>query len=154
LFYRLSVFPIRIPPLRERRDDIPALALHFASHFATKLRKRVDSFATDALRRLPDYDWPGNVLELQNVIERAVVLTDRPIVESDAIMISSSHPASSTRAAGLMTLADAERRAILAALEGAHWRISGAGGAAERLGLKPTTLHAKMKKLGVHRPNN
>jgi formate hydrogenlyase transcriptional activator len=155
LYYRLSVFPIRIPPLRERRDDIPRLAQHFATYFAAKLRKRVDGFAPVAIRRLQEYHWPGNIRELQNVIERAVVVTQRTVVESDAIMIVSNSRARPTpRGSEALTLADAERRAIVAALEAAHWRISGCGGAAERLNLKPTTLHAKMKKLGVHRPTD
>ncbi|HYY87279.1 MAG TPA: sigma 54-interacting transcriptional regulator, partial [Chloroflexota bacterium] len=152
LYYRLNVFPIRVPPIRQRRDDIPALAHHFVTHFATKLRKRVNGLAPGAIRRLQEYDWPGNIRELQNVIERAVVLTQGAVVESEAIMIlSSSHAHPSTKQSDVLTLADAERSAIVAALEAAHWRISGPGGAADRLGLKPTTLHAKMKKLGVHR---
>jgi formate hydrogenlyase transcriptional activator len=151
LYYRLSVFPISIPPLRERRDDIPGLADHFAAYFATKLRKRVNGLAPAAIRRLQEYDWPGNIRELQNVIERAIVLTQGAAVESHAIMISNSHPPAA-RPSGVLTLADAERAAIVSALEAAQWRISGAGGAADRLGLKPTTLHAKMKKLGIHRP--
>ena len=112
-------------------------------------------FAPAAIRRLQEYDWPGNIRELQNVIERAVVLTQGTLVDSDAITIlSHSHPFSSAKRSDVLTLADAERSAIMAALEVAHWRISGSGGAADRLGLKPTTLHAKMKKLGVHRPSD
>jgi formate hydrogenlyase transcriptional activator len=153
LYYRLSVFPIQIPPLRERRDDIPRLAEHFATHFARKLRKNVERFAPAALHRLQEYHWPGNVRELQNVVERAVVLTQGKVVESDAVLVATharrSAPPQSSEAP---TLADAERCAITAALEAAHWRVSGPGGAADRLGLKPTTLHAKMKKLGVRRP--
>jgi formate hydrogenlyase transcriptional activator len=156
LYYRLSVFPIRIPPLRERRDDIPALARHFAAYFAMKLHKRVTSLAPAAVRRLQEYDWPGNIRELQNVIERAVVLTQRTVIESDAIMVvpNSSPLATKSKSTDPLTLADAERRAIVAALEAAHWKVSGTGGAADRLGLKPTTLHAKMKKLGVRRPTD
>jgi formate hydrogenlyase transcriptional activator len=156
LYYRLSVFPIRIPPLRERRDDIPALARHFAAYFAMKLHKRVTSLAPAAVRRLQEYDWPGNIRELQNVIERAVVLTQRTVIESDAIMVvpNSSSLATKSKSTDPLTLADAERRAIVAALEAAHWKVSGTGGAADRLGLKPTTLHAKMKKLGVRRPTD
>jgi formate hydrogenlyase transcriptional activator len=153
LYYRLSVFPIRIPPLRERRDDIPRLAQHFVSHFAMKLKKRIERLSSSAIQRMQEYDWPGNIRELQNVIERAVVLTDATIVEPDAIlMVTSSRKRVSPRRSDALTFADAERNAILAALEAAHWRVSGRGGAAERLGLKATTLHAKMKKLGVRRP--
>jgi formate hydrogenlyase transcriptional activator len=153
LFYRLSVFPIKIPPLRDRRDDIPVLARHFVAHFATKLRKRIDGLASGAMQRLQEYNWPGNIRELQNVIERAVVLAQSAIVEADSIMIlSNAHPHPELDKPDLLTLADAERRAIVAALEAAHWRVSGKAGAADRLGLKPTTLRAKMNKLGVHRP--
>jgi formate hydrogenlyase transcriptional activator len=152
LYYRLSVFPIRIPPLRERREDIPQLAQHFVAHFATRLRKRVERLAPAAIRRLQEYHWPGNIRELQNVVERAVVLTQGEIVESDAIMVvTGSRKRDVSKSSDALTLADAERSAIVAALEAAHWRVSGRGGAADRLGLKPTTLHAKMKKLGIQR---
>ena len=155
LYYRLSVFPIRIPPLRERREDIPELALYFAQHFSTKLRKKVDRVTPAALQRLQAEEWPGNIRELQNVMERAVILTKGTAVDTDVIqMASASHPLPSitAHAETVTTLADAERRAILEVLEATHWRVSGLGGAAEVLGLKPTTLHAKMKKLGIHRP--
>jgi transcriptional regulator with GAF, ATPase, and Fis domain len=153
LFYRISVFPIRIPPLRERRDDIPLLAQHFVAHFAAKLKKRVAAVSPASIRRLQDYDWPGNIRELQNVIERAVVLTQGETVEAEAILInvgSRSAPQAVHPPSGA-TLAQAEREAILVALERARWKISGTGGAADQLGLKPTTLHGKMKKLGIRR---
>jgi formate hydrogenlyase transcriptional activator len=154
LFYRLSVFPIRIPPLRERREDIQELARYFATHFSIKLRKSVDRVTPAALERLQSYDWPGNIRELQNVMERAVILTRGTAVDADAVHIMSEpHPAPSVPPRdGVVTLADAQRHAIVAALDAAQWRISGAGGAAELLELKPTTLHAKMKKLGIRRP--
>jgi formate hydrogenlyase transcriptional activator len=158
LFYRLSVFPIRMPPLRERRDDIPDLAQYFAKYFSARLRKSVDRVTPAALERLESYDWPGNIRELQNVMERAVILARGTAVDVDAVQVVSDSrlPASPSLSASpradLLTLADAERRAIVAALDAAHWRISGVGGAADLLALKPTTLHAKMKKLGIHRP--
>ena len=160
LYYRLSVFPIRIPPLRERRDDIPKLAQYFATHLATKLHKHVDSVTPAALRRLQSYGWPGNVRELQNVMERAVILARTAAVDEEALqMFDAAHvdsesprPTTMVRQSDLVTLAEAERRAILAALQAASWRVSGTGGAADLLALKPTTLHAKMKKLGIHRP--
>jgi transcriptional regulator with GAF, ATPase, and Fis domain len=154
LYYRVSVFPIRIPPLRERRDDIPILAEYFTKHFASRLRKAVTGLAPDALHRLTAYDWPGNVRELQNVIERALILTAGALIESDAIGLGQEHGrgAQAPPVPGVLTLADAERQAIVAALDRARWRVSGRGGAAELLALKPTTLHAKMKKLGIHRP--
>jgi formate hydrogenlyase transcriptional activator len=154
LYYRLSVFPIRIPPLRERREDIPELARHFARHFSTKLRKDIDCVTPAALRRLQSYEWPGNIRELQNIMERAVILTRGVAVDADSIQIvTESHPVVPVPSpADTVTLAEAERRAILAALDGAHWRVSGIGGAAELLALKATTLHGKMKKLGIRRP--
>jgi transcriptional regulator with GAF, ATPase, and Fis domain len=154
LYYRLSVFPIRIPPLRERREDIPALALYFARHFSAKLRKNINSVTPAAVARLQSYDWPGNIRELQNVLERAVILTRGSAIEADAIAIASAlhaHPSVSHHVEAV-TLAEAERRAIVVALDSAHWRVSGIGGAADLLALKPTTLHAKMKKLGIRRP--
>ena len=157
LYYRLSVFPVRIPPLRERREDISELAHYFAVHFSTKLRKHIDCVTPAAIQRLRLYDWPGNIRELQNVMERAVILTRGAAVDADAIQIVST--TSESQQAPLvssngdsLTLAEAERRAILAALAAASWRVSGVGGAADRLALKPTTLHAKMKKLGIRRP--
>jgi formate hydrogenlyase transcriptional activator len=154
LYYRLSVFPIRIPPLRERREDIPELARYFAMHFSTKLRKTIDRVTPAALQRLQSAEWPGNVRELQNVMERAVILTRGTAVDVDAIlMVSETHPLPAVSSRGdTVTLAEAERRAILAALELTHWRVSGNGGAADVLALKPTTLHGKMKKLGIRRP--
>jgi len=122
--------------------------------FARKLHRPARDVSDEALQRLLDYHWPGNVRELQNVIERAVILTTGPKVSSDAIWLPRL-PGPAARPVGpetVTTLAEADRRAIRAALDASSWRISGAAGAAERLGTKPTTLHAKMKKLGIHRP--
>jgi formate hydrogenlyase transcriptional activator len=154
LYYRISVFPIRIPPLRERREDIEALAHHFMIRFSGRLRKKLDRLTPAALHRLQAYDWPGNIRELQNVMECAVILSQGVFVDAEAITIGSEPHAASTPSppADLTTLAEAERRAIVAALDAAGWRVSGAGGAADHLGVKPTTLHAKMKKLGIQRP--
>ena len=160
LFYRLSVFPIRIPSLRERRDDIPELARYFAAHFSTKLRKRIADITPAALERLQAYGWPGNIRELQNVMERAVILSQGTVIDVDAIQVvpdphptrSTPSPRSTDNPDDRVTFAEAERRAILAALETARWRVSGKGGAADLLALRPTTLHAKMKKLGIRRP--
>jgi formate hydrogenlyase transcriptional activator len=153
LYFRLSVFPIRVPPLRERRADIPTLAAHFAKHFSAKLHKPVEGLTLDALQQLSAYEWPGNIRELQNVIERAVILARSAVIDLDAVRLSPSHhvPVPSTHVE-VVSLAEAERRAIHAALAASHWRISGRGGAAELLALRPTTLHAKMKKLGLRRP--
>jgi formate hydrogenlyase transcriptional activator len=166
LFYRLSVFPIRVPPLRDRAGDLPLLARHLAEASARRLGKRVSAITDDALQMLSAYSWPGNVRELQNVIERAVILAQSGVVTSGDIRLHAAiiptlaaapqpavpadHPPAST-AAEPVTLAEAERGAILRALRQAEGRISGPRGAAALLGMKPTTLHAKMKKLGVQR---
>jgi formate hydrogenlyase transcriptional activator len=166
LFYRLSVFPIRVPPLRERPEDIPLLARHLALQCAKRIGKRVTGIADDAVDMLTSYLWPGNVRELQNVIERAVILAVDGIVTTEAIRLEgSSSPAAvvprtappdpvrpaSPDSATPHTFADAERVAIIEALRNAEGRVSGPRGAAALLGLKPTTLHAKMKKLGIRR---
>jgi formate hydrogenlyase transcriptional activator len=166
LFYRLSVFPIRLPPLRERLEDVPPLAEHFVQRFAERLHKPVSGIARDAIERLMSYDWPGNVRELQNIIERAVILARSSLVTADLVALTDSVRRPSTPRAltaepastyadnplAVVRFSEAERRAILRALECTGWRISGRGGAADLLGLKPTTLHAKMKKLRIQRP--
>jgi formate hydrogenlyase transcriptional activator len=156
LYFRLSVFPVTLPALRERRSDVPLLARHFARMFARKLARPASEVSDQAVQRLLAYAWPGNVRELQNVMERAAILSTTTVVQPDAIWLPRRRlgPALETRPAAVTTLAEADRRAILAALEACRWRISGAGGAAEKLGAKPTTLHAKMKKLGIRRPAN
>ena len=168
LFYRLSVFPMHIPPLRDRGDDIRLLAVHLAAECAKRMRKPLTGIQEDAFAALSSYTWPGNVRELQNVIERAVILANDGIITADHISLhrvvaaAVSSPAASDavparhltpdpRERSSPTLADAERMAIISALRQAEGRISGASGAATFLGLKPTTLHAKMKKLGVRR---
>jgi transcriptional regulator with GAF, ATPase, and Fis domain len=163
LFYRLSVFPIRLPPLRERRDDIPLLAERFLCRFAEQQHKPTPRLTPRALDRIAAYDWPGNVRELQNVIERAVILARGPAIDDDLLVLRYSTdvvrtgqpepPQEQGRDSNVVRFSDAERLAILRAVERAGWRISGHGGAAEMLGLKATTLHAKMKKLGIHRPS-
>jgi len=166
LFYRLSVFPIRLPPLRERREDVAPLAQHFVRRFAERQHKTPPRLTGEALERLVAYSWPGNVRELQNVIERAVILCLDSVIEADLITLQAAFdpephlPDASPvddrvehRAANVIRFCDAERHAIQRALELSGWRISGHAGAADTLGLKPTTLHAKMKKLGIRRPS-
>jgi formate hydrogenlyase transcriptional activator len=153
LFYRLNVFPIRIPPLRDRPGDIVLLADHFLAVVAAKLGRPPLELAPAAADRLKTCRWPGNVRELQNVIERAVILSPGDVVAGDAIVVTPGSPAVDPRSADAgRTLAAIERDAILAVLEATNWRISGPHGAARTLGLKPTTLHARMKKLGLRRP--
>ena len=147
LFYRLNVFPIEIPPLRDRRDDIPLLVNFFVSGLARKMQKRIESIPKDAMDALTNAPWPGNIRELQNFIERAVILTQgselrvplKELKRSSVVSISGS------------TFEEAERRAIVEAIKAAQGKISGQGGAAERLGLKRTTLQNKMRKLGIAR---
>jgi formate hydrogenlyase transcriptional activator len=165
LYYRLSVFPIRLPALRERPDDVPLLVNHFIRRFADRLHKPVPCVAQDAMQQLMAYDWPGNVRELQNIVERAVILVRGSVIDRELVHLRSSpglHPAppptsrdsdGPTSSSVIVPFSEAERRAIVRALDTTGWRISGRGGAAEILGLKPTTLHAKMKKLGIHRPS-
>ena len=149
LYYRLNVFPIRIPPLRERKDDIPLLANHFAQKFAFKMGKEVLPIPVETLKVLEDYDYPGNVRELENIIERAVILSADGVLRvelSDLNTAPQKHSAGSNR-----TLEDFERRFILQTLSETGWLIGGANGAAMKLGLKRTTLISKMEKLGISR---
>ena len=149
LYYRLNVFPIELPPLRERREDIAPLVLHYVEIFARRMGKHIDQVPAEILSAFEAYAWPGNVRELQNLIERAMILSDdglfhNPLPKQLAAQIGANPEP--------RTLKDSERALILRTLEAAGWVIGGATGAAEKLGLKRTTLIAKMKKLGVARP--
>jgi PAS domain S-box-containing protein len=145
LFYRLNVFPIVVPPLRERVDDIPGLVWAFIDEFSRLFGKTIESVSKDTLHELQGYSWPGNVRELRNVIERAVILANGPHLTVQA-------PKPSVRAAQTaQTLEALEIRHIRSVLEGTNWRVRGRGGAAERLGLKPTTLESRMARLGITR---
>ena len=146
LFYRLNVFPIVVPPLRERVDDIPVLVWHFIDQFSTSLGRRFDSIPADNMAALQGYAWPGNIRELRNVVERAMILATGttltiPLPEPTAVATSASGK-----------LVDVERDHIRRVLDATAWRIRGAGGAADRLGLAPTTLESRMAKLGLTRP--
>jgi formate hydrogenlyase transcriptional activator len=148
LHYRLNIFPITMPPLRERVDDIPLLVRHFASTYARKMHKRLDTIPAATLEALVRYHWPGNVRERQNIIERAVILLQDGVLHAPlpALQRPLTRPAMTPS-----TLEDAERQHILQALQDTHWRIGGPHGAAARLGLKRTTLLSKMAKLGIAR---
>ena len=150
LFYRLNVFPIEIPPLRDRREDIPRLTRHVAMLYASKMGKRLERINEHVLARLEAYDWPGNVRELQNVIERAVIRSTNGRLSLDDCLAA---PAAEARAKAGSTLEEIERQHIIAVLETVGWRVSGERGAAMILGLKRTTLEARMIKLGITRPN-
>jgi formate hydrogenlyase transcriptional activator len=149
LYYRLNVFPVALPPLRERPDGIPHLVRHFTQRFARRMGKRIDTIPAATLDALVRYSWPGNVRELQNVIERAVILSPGPTLQVPlADMKSADHQAPMAA----VTLADAEREHILATLRETGWVLSGPKGAAARLGMKRSTLQGKMRKLGITRP--
>src|SRR5688572_1078366 len=164
LYYRLNVFPLEVPPLRERRSDIPQLAMFFLSRYARNLGKRIEGISASAKERLINYSWPGNIRELQNVIERALILCNGPMLEleSDLSKVSASPiipdltegVTDVTRYAGhspLKTLQEVERAHILAVLQETRWVIEGSSGAAKTLGMHPNTLRHRMEKLGVKR---
>jgi formate hydrogenlyase transcriptional activator len=150
LFYRINVFPIVIPPLRERLEDVPRLTRHFALLYASKMRKPIGTISEQVMRRLMEYGWPGNVRELQNVIERAVILSTNNRLEIDDLLVA---PAAEPRATSAQTLDEVEREHILSVLRSVGWRVSGDRGAAKILGVKRTTLEARMNKLGISRPS-
>jgi formate hydrogenlyase transcriptional activator len=145
LYYRLNVFPIGIPPLRHRPEDIPMLVAHFVQRYADKMNRRIEKIPSDAMETLLRYSWPGNIRELQNFIERAVILTD-----GDSLRLPEL-PTNTAVLTGPITLADAERNHILNTLRESNWVVGGAAGAAARLGLKRTTLISKMRKWGLSR---
>lgn len=150
LYYRLHVFPILVPPLRQRREDIPLLACHFLEAYRVKLKRPALELSAESMERLTKYAWPGNVRELQNVIERAVILARSPIVVIEPQFLTTAAPSPEVSA----NLTDIERRHIARVLESTHWRIYGPQGAAAQLGMNPSTLRSRMKKLGVTRPAN
>ena len=148
LFYRLNVFPIRVPPLRERRDDIPVLVWAFVDEFAKLFNKNIQSIEKESLEALQRYPWPGNVRELRNLVERAMIVASGPRLRIQL-------PATGGAVFSLTSrkLEEVERQHILGVLEKSGWRVRGQHGAADQLGLKPTTLEARMAKLGIRRPS-
>ena len=153
LYYRLNVFPIRVPPLRERPDDIPRLVHHFVRKLAREMGRHVDSVPAATMRALQEWHWPGNIRELENVIERAVILSPGKVlnIPPTAFGGAASATAPTTAAASGLTLRDRERETILRALRDANGVVAGPDGAAARLGVKRTTLQSKMRKLGIER---
>jgi len=147
LYYRLRVFPLLVPPLRERQDDIPALVRYFVQKYARRMNRAVETIPSETLDVLVRYAWPGNIRELENLIERAVIVSPGPVLRVPLgefkLTIGSSDDA--------ITLRAAERDHILRALEATHWVLAGPRGAAARLGMKRTTLQSKMRKLDVVR---
>jgi len=149
LYYRLKVFPITVPPLRERPEDISLLVRHFAQKFGTRMKKRIQTIPAQAMHAMQTYPWPGNVRELENFIERAVILS----TSSDlAVALSELKSATTSSSESAVTLEEAEREHILKALRDTKWVLGGLTGAAAKLGMKRTTLHSKMRKLGIARP--
>ncbi len=146
LYYRLNVFPIHLPPLRERRQDIVPLVWHFVETFSCRVGKKITRIPQEALAALIAYDWPGNIRELQNIIERAIILSN------DGTLANPLASTGTARSAAPDKLKDIERALIVQALNEADWVIGGPGGAAARLGVKRTTLMARMKKFGIQRP--
>ena len=146
LFYRLNVFPIRVPPLRERTDDIPLLVWRFVAEFSRSFGKPIETIPQENMRALQQYSWPGNIRELRNVVERAMIVATGTGLRLGLPVQASAALKRSTK------LTDVEKAHIHAVLESVGWRIRGVGGAADRLGLKPTTLETRMAKLGLSRP--
>jgi len=149
LYYRLNVFPITLPPLRDREGDVPLLVRYFVDKYARKMNKHIDTIAPQTMEALTRYHWPGNARELQNFIERAVILTRGRMLTPPLAELNQRVETLTSR---LGTLAEGERDHIMKALVEANWVLGGPGGAAERLGLKRTTLFYKMRRLGITRP--
>jgi len=167
LFYRLNVIPVTMPPLCERPDDIPLLTMFFLEKAARKLGRPIRQIAEETMRLLCGYSWPGNIRELQNVIERAVVLASGPVLRVDASLLPQTPPRVPVRLSepqvfdpaasippvktGGTSLEDIERQHIITVLQQVNWRIEGDGGAAKALNLEPSTLRSRMKRLGIKR---
>jgi formate hydrogenlyase transcriptional activator len=156
LYYRLNVFPILLPALRERREDIPALVTHFVEMFTRRMGKQVDSIPHETMAAFQWYSWPGNIRELQNLVERAVILSREGVLPNPLHKRQTEFtPATQHRFPAFpssMTLEDSDRALIVDTLEQVGWIVGGPNGAATRLGLKRTTLLARMRRLGISRP--
>ena len=154
LYYRLNVFPVLLPPLRARTEDIPALVRHFVEHFGRRMDKQIDHIPPETMSALTAYPWPGNIRELQNLIERAVILSNQGVLPNPLPAGAESHDVVTSPPPAATTLRDSERTLILRTLESVGWVIGGPKGAATKLGLKRTTLIHKMQKLGISRPSS
>jgi formate hydrogenlyase transcriptional activator len=148
LYYRLNVFPIALPPLRARREDIPALVEHFVEIYTHRMGKQIDEISSGTMSELTLYAWPGNIRELQNFIERSVILSSGSVLQAP---FESLKAAATTQAQEAVTLEEAERNHIRKILEQTRWVVSGPNGAAARLGIKRSTLYFRMQKLGISR---
>jgi formate hydrogenlyase transcriptional activator len=152
LYYRLNVFPIRLPPLRERREDIPLLVQYFMQKYARRMGKPIETVPTATMQKLVDWSWPGNVRELQNMVERGVILSKGFVLEIPLTELEQSAMPALGANNGVATLEAFERDHILQALRQSGWVIGGPSGAAARLGLNRSTLNARMRKLDIRRP--
>jgi formate hydrogenlyase transcriptional activator len=150
LYYRLNVFPIPLPPLRARREDIPVLVEHFVEIYAHRMGKQIDQISPETMSELTAYPWPGNIRELQNFIERSVILSSGNVLRPP---VSTLETPAATECAGAVTLEEAERDHILKTLEQTRWVVAGPNGAAARLGIKKATLYFRMQRLGISRSN-
>ena len=148
LYYRLNVFPIPLPPLRERREDIPALVEHFVEIYARRMDRQIDQIPAETMSALTSYPWPGNIRELQNFIERSVIVSSKGILTPPLASLNTAAETESTEA---VTLEDVEREHIRKILERTRWVVAGPNGAAARLGIKRSTLYFRMQKLGISR---
>ena len=148
LYYRLNVFPLPLPPLRARREDIPALVEHFVDTYARRMGKQIEQIPPETMSALTSYQWPGNIRELQNFIERSVILTSGSVLHSPLASLQGAPEAESL---GAITLEDAERDHIRKTLDQTRWVVAGPNGAAARLGIKRSTLYFRMQKLGISR---
>jgi formate hydrogenlyase transcriptional activator len=148
LYYRLNVFPVALPPLRARREDIPALVKHFVEIYARRMGKQIAEIPSETMSELTSYAWPGNIRELQNFIERSVILSSGSVLQAP---FESLKAAATTQAQEAVTLEEAERNHIRKILEQTRWVVSGPNGAAARLGIKRSTLYFRMQKLGISR---
>ena len=167
LFYRLNVFPVRVPSLRERPEDIPLLVRHFAEQCARRMNKKIETISSETLKQMRQYHWPGNIRELQNVIERAVILSAGPVlnvplgeIQSRPAATAANRNGDSDKERGPTTrqdirnvLEETERKHILGVLAQTNWVVAGPNGAATRLGMKRSTLQLRMRKLGLSREN-
>jgi formate hydrogenlyase transcriptional activator len=160
LFFRLNVFPVRVPPLRERQGDIPLLVRHFTQQFSRRMKKVIETIPSAAMDALCRYHWPGNIRELQNVIERAVIISRGPFLSMDVgdlkfprAGLPSEKPASPKPTNGVLheVLEETERQQILEALKQSNWVVAGPKGAATHLGMKRSTLQLRIHKLGIVR---
>jgi len=150
LFYRLNVFPVRVPPLRERAEDIPLLVRHFVQHFARRMNRNIETIPSETMEALSRYSWPGNIRELENLIERAVILSPGPVLRVPLTELNSRTTPGQVNGKH-RTLEEAERAHILATLKETRWVLSGPNGASTRLAMNRSTLQFRMKKLGIVR---